>query len=75
MIRIYRKMFTPVCDGCGAELPYEDSYAQAVAAMRAAGWISARRRDRNWEDLCTFCHNGLPGHVGTVKDTADKSSS
>ena len=46
--------FTPVCDYCEKSLPGEYSFADAVRAMRAAGW-ERRKSDGEQIDVCTDC--------------------
>ena len=38
MIRKVRYKYTPVCDGCGFELPHLNDYLDAVADMKNRGW-------------------------------------
>lgn len=37
MIRQDRYTYTPICDGCGAELEAEYGYHEAVSAMKMDG--------------------------------------
>ena len=38
MIERKRDTYTPICDGCGAELSEEWSFNDAVNAVKNAGW-------------------------------------
>lgn len=46
--------YNAVCDRCGASLPGEETFMDAVKAKRAAGWES-RKDGGEWEDICTDC--------------------
>jgi len=48
------RMFIPVCDICGEELPPEYNFYDAVDAKKRAGWKS-RKTSGEWEDVCTSC--------------------
>ncbi len=50
----HARLFTPVCDICGAELPAEYDFSDAVAAKKAAGWKS-KKIDDAWIDVCPEC--------------------
>lgn len=50
----YGKYHTPVCDGCGAELPRGFGFEDAVDAMRAAGWRSVKL-GQDWLNYCPDC--------------------
>lgn len=46
------------CDGCGAELPPEYDYFDAVAAMKREGWAFVRGQNANnptWYNFCPTC--------------------
>ncbi len=47
-------VFVPVCDVCGAELPVEYDFMDAVRATEEAGWKS-RIVDNEWRDICVDC--------------------
>ena len=48
---------TPTCDGCSAELPPEDDYHVAVAAMKGEGWAIVRQEKLSpeWHHFCPTC--------------------
>lgn len=46
------KKYYPVCDGCGNELPYCDTWSEARDAMDNAGWEYDHKFDTN---LCPAC--------------------
>lgn len=50
------KLFTVVCDRCGAELPERRSLVDAVRVVRAAGWQSIRTAT-GWRDYCPDCRD------------------
>ena len=50
----YYRQYTPICDYCGARLPGEGSWADAVRAKRESGWES-RMVSGGWKDVCTGC--------------------
>jgi len=54
MVEIHGGNFTPICDICGDPLEIEDSFDDAVKAMRAAGWKTNKYGDE-WENVCTDC--------------------
>jgi len=37
--------YIPTCDGCGAELMPEDTFADVLDAKRLAGWRSVKLED------------------------------
>lgn len=45
---------TPTCDICGAELPVEDDFYDAIDAKNKAGWKS-QKIGGEWCDICTDC--------------------
>lgn len=49
--------YTPTCDGCGAELPEEWDFMDAVSAMKAAGWRQVRPSEvvNYWYHFCPAC--------------------
>lgn len=47
--------YTPSCDMCGAELPEEFSFEDAVSSKKAHGWKSIRDVSGEWWDLCPEC--------------------
>lgn len=47
----------PVCDGCGVELPGCDGFDEARAAMKEAGWKTAKVRGE-WVNYCPECLDG-----------------
>lgn len=49
--------YTPICDGCGAELPEEWEFDDALNAMRAAGWrpIPPELAHDYWGHYCPAC--------------------
>lgn len=49
--------YTPVCDGCGAELPAEDCLGSALDAMNDAGWDSVKL-GQDWLNYCPGCEAG-----------------
>jgi len=53
----YNDTFTPVCDGCGAELPEEWEFLDAVNAMKANGWRMEPPAEifDSWTHLCPAC--------------------
>lgn len=53
-IEKFAGFYTPTCDICGAELPAEDDFYNAVQAKKDAGWKS-RMIDGQWEDWCDEC--------------------
>lgn len=54
MIERFIREFTPVCDYCEKRLPGADSFADALHAMRKAGWES-RRQNGEWICVCSDC--------------------
>lgn len=52
-IERYYGKYIPSCDVCGAELPSEEDFYDAVDAKKQAGWISIR--DGVWLDVCPEC--------------------
>lgn len=48
------KLYIPTCDGCGAQLPEEYDFYDAVDAKKVAGWKSIRH-GKEWSDLCPEC--------------------
>ena len=50
----YQGLFTPICDVCGAELPTEFDFNEAVNAKKDAGW-KTRKVDGQWQDICCDC--------------------
>jgi hypothetical protein len=46
--------FVPTCDICGKTLPPVETFEDARAAMRKAGWTTFKVGD-NWENLCVVC--------------------
>ncbi len=53
-IERYYRQYTPICDCCGARLPGEGSWADALRAMRGAGWESRKSKGK-WKNICTDC--------------------
>jgi len=53
-------IYTPTCDVCGAELPPEDDFYDAVQAKKDAGW-KAKIIDGQWEDWCDECQRAADG--------------
>lgn len=49
-----RGICVPTCDRCGAELPGEFDFYDAVSAKKDAGWKS-RKVNGEWEDICDEC--------------------
>lgn len=62
MIEKTGPLFTPVCDGCGTELPIQWDFLDAVNAIRAAGWrsIPPGKDDgpQGWLHFCPSCAGG-----------------
>lgn len=60
MIDRKKATFTPVCDCCGAELPEEWDYMDAINAMRANGWKQVPPSDtvKYWYHICPACTVG-----------------
>lgn len=48
------KIYIPTCDCCGAELPEEYDFYDAVDAKRANGWQS-KKIGTEWVDYCPRC--------------------
>jgi len=46
--------YTPTCDYCGAELPDEFDFYDAVDAKKQAGWHSVKD-EYGWSDYCDEC--------------------
>ena len=46
--------YIPTCDVCGATLPEEFDFYDAVNAKKLAGWRS-RKLGGEWEDVCLEC--------------------
>lgn len=56
MIERFRGEYTPVCDYCEKRLPGADSFADALRAMRQAGWESRRQMGGEpWLCVCDDC--------------------
>lgn len=53
-IESYDGIHTPTCDYCGAELPAEFDFYDAVDAKKQAGWRSVKD-DLGWSDYCDKC--------------------
>ena len=49
--------YIPICDGCGAELPEEWDFYDAVNAMKAQGWRiePPSETDGDWCHYCPAC--------------------
>lgn len=43
-----------ICDQCGKQSPYADSYNEAIDKAKAAGWIIRKDGDK-WDDRCPEC--------------------
>lgn len=52
-----KRCYVPICDCCGAELPFEESFFDATDAMEDAGWVYDSGTNEN---LCEEC---VPSHV------------
>ena len=55
------KIFTPVCDNCGKELPGCETFWDAVEEKKDAGWLSARNIWGEWDDVCPDCQRNDNG--------------
>jgi hypothetical protein len=57
MIIKRRYEYFATCDGCGAELPAEYDYLDAVGAMKRAGWQFVRPDgiSPEWYHFCPAC--------------------
>lgn len=57
MIESNGQTYTPTCDGCGAELPEEWEFMDAVDAMKTAGWrqVPPSGAVKDWYHLCPAC--------------------
>lgn len=53
-IERFGNIYTPTCDRCGAELPGEFDFYDAVNAKKREGWKS-RKTNGEWEDICPDC--------------------
>lgn len=59
-VESFRDQHTPVCDGqdgeCGARLPGEMSFKEAVTAMHQAGWtVRINEKTKKYVHLCPEC--------------------
>lgn len=56
--------YTPICDGCGAELEPEYGYFEAVSAMKMDGWKFANpdRSSPEWFHFCPECKERRKGN-------------
>lgn len=56
--------YTPICDGCGAELEPEYGYYEAVSAMKMEGWQFYRpsRMCPEWYNFCPECKERRKGN-------------
>jgi len=61
-IEHYYRQYTVVCDCCGARLPGEENFYDAVRAKREAGWES-RKVNEEWEDICADCEFEEKGYA------------
>lgn len=57
-INRYYGYYTPACDYCDTTLLAEESYFDAVAAKKSAGWLT-RKLGGEWEDICLECQKEL----------------
>ena len=46
--------YIAVCDMCGDTLPAEDTYNDAIRAIKEAGW-STKNADGEWINTCSTC--------------------
>lgn len=58
-IERYGDEYIPTCDGCGAELPPEYMFTEAVEAKKQAGWLTKKDSDGDWWDICPSCQAEL----------------
>ena len=61
-IEKYGNIYTPTCDICGAEMPGEFIYNDAVAAKKRAGWHSRKDERGEWQDWCKECWEEAQRH-------------
>lgn len=54
-IERYGEEYVPTCDWCGAELPTEYMFTEAVESKCRHGWRSVKDIDAGWLDLCPGC--------------------
>lgn len=54
MIEKRKGLFCPVCDICGTELKWYDTFDEAVQAEKDAEWIS-KNINGEWCTICTDC--------------------
>ena len=55
-IERFADAYTSTCDMCGAELPEEFSFEDAVDSKKQNGWRSVRDTGGDWWDLCPDCY-------------------
>lgn len=55
-IERFADTYTPTCDMCGAELPEEFSFEDAVESKKLHGWRSVCDLTSAWWDLCPDCY-------------------
>lgn len=57
MIERNGETYTPICDCCGAELPEEYDFQDAVDAMKSKGWriLPPSRTFDYWSHYCPAC--------------------
>jgi hypothetical protein len=63
MIERFHGQFTPYCGGldCEAELQAEETWQDAVDAVKAAGWTSKKdEKSGDWEHYCKKCKEAIP---------------
>jgi len=54
--------FVPMCDGCELELPSEDSFQDAIDAMKQKGWTSeplGEGPNKMWANMCPDCQEAF----------------
>lgn len=54
-IERYGEEYVPTCDWCGAELPTEYMFTEAVESKHLHGWVSTKDSDGDWWDVCQNC--------------------
>ena len=64
MILQHKYEYTPICDGCGAELEPEYGYHEAVSAMKMDGWKFVRPSTMSpeWYHFCPACKERRKGN-------------
>lgn len=57
MVERTGQTYTPTCDACGAELPEEWEFQDAVDAMKVAGWrlVPPNEAFNYWSHYCPAC--------------------